>query len=44
MGAGGWVISRGRTSLNIGVDRVYRPRMEKWVRVEKPNEIKPDEY
>jgi hypothetical protein len=34
----------GRTSLNLGIDRVYHPRMEKEGRPEKPNEIKPDEY
>jgi hypothetical protein len=36
--------SRSGTSLNLRIDRVYHPRMEKEGMAEKPNEIKPDEY
>jgi hypothetical protein len=37
-------IFRPRTSLNLGIERVYHPRMEKEGRAEKPNEISEDEY
>jgi hypothetical protein len=44
MGAGWCSIAWARNSLNLGIDRVYHPRMERDVRAKKSNGIKPDEY
>jgi hypothetical protein len=34
----------GKTSLNLGIDRMFHQRMDSQGRAEKPNEINADEY
>jgi len=44
MGAGGCVITRGRTSLNLEIGRVYHPRNKLQGKAEKLSNINADEY
>ena len=44
MGAGWCAIARGRTSLNLGIGRLYHRRKDLRGRAEKRNDFNEDEY